>query len=57
MPEHPSRTSRASAVLRILDGQPVTALYGISEAATEGRGKKITRQERPNSRRNWLKNH
>ena len=26
-------------MLRTLDGQPVTALYGISEAATESRGK------------------
>ena len=36
MPERPSRAS-AFSVLRTLDGQPVTGLIGISEAATEGR--------------------
>jgi hypothetical protein len=38
MPERPSREP-ASQVLRTLDGQPVTALNGISEAATESWGK------------------
>ncbi|WP_170610898.1 hypothetical protein [Ruegeria arenilitoris] len=38
MPERPSRAS-AFCVLRTLDGQPVTGLIGISEAATEGREK------------------
>lgn len=41
MPERPSRQP-ASQGLRRLDGQPVTALFGISEAATESRGKKAT---------------
>ena len=38
MPERPSREP-ASQGLRPLDGQPVTALIGFSETATESRGK------------------